>query len=172
MLDVERAQEAEEEAEEEHRADISSLKGAVLTQDTEEMLVDAESTVPAPKSQKGKGVKAPPQKTTKPAAPAKATAAKPTPRTSRVKTPAQKTPPKTGSTGASTPDDAALARSKFGFKAPTGRKRKPVDMENAPAGAGTAKRQTRQASAAQEELERKAEAESNAAKRTRGARKK
>ncbi|KAF1972607.1 hypothetical protein BU23DRAFT_568820 [Bimuria novae-zelandiae CBS 107.79] len=178
----------------EEQADTNLMQGAVRTQEEEDRLVDVESdavddTASATKA-KGKPkakavpVKAAPAKAVsaskaQPKTPApKVTSAKAvaTPRATRSKGPAKPASPTTPSTGASTSADAAAARNKFGFKAPTGRKRKAKEAFDTPEtplpDAGPLKRQTRQASAAQEEAERQAEVESNVAKRTRGAQKK
>ncbi|KAK7183922.1 hypothetical protein PSPO01_09944 [Paraphaeosphaeria sporulosa] len=149
-------------------ANAIPVQGAVQSRHDEEMLVDFDSdaatgnTRSAPKTEgSGKTRKAGPAKTPttpKPAAP-------------RVPPRSMRSRPAAALSSDSTPD-AGSQRNKYGFKAPTGRKRKSsktdadVVDELAPP-----QRQTRMASAAQGERERQAEIERNVAKRTRGARK-
>ncbi|KAF2439476.1 hypothetical protein P171DRAFT_525346 [Karstenula rhodostoma CBS 690.94] len=138
------------------RANTSPVQGAVPPRDEQEKLVDADEDAPA--SRATLNTKA------KKAGPAKIPA-KPKPK------PKPRTPP---ALPTHTPD-AGSQRRKYGFRPPTGRKRKSADVDALdgapPPPPLPAQRQTRLASAAQEERERMAEVERNVAKRTRGARK-
>ncbi|KAJ4350451.1 uncharacterized protein N0V89_009072 [Didymosphaeria variabile] len=156
-------------------ANTTPVQGAVQTVDEEEILVDAEpdGTIDSISKAKGKDKAATPAKVPK----TPNTAVKTTPRTTRAKTSARAAGLKTPNAGPSNTSEAATKRGKFGFKMPNGRKRKateaadePMQPSSASSGQAYTQRQTRQASAAQEEQQRQMEMETNVAKRTRGAR--